>query len=118
MGLDKLPEMSTITVKGNFVCATNNLSDLTGAPYTITGDCKFSGNPLVSLRGMPHKIGGKIHLSCTQLTEKSFVPLYMENKLGDIVGVDEKIIVAWRKQIATRKAQIASILASIYVKKL
>ena len=118
MGLDKLPEMSTITVKGNFVCATNNLSDLTGAPYTITGDCQFSGNPLVSLRGMPHKIGGKIHLSHTQLTEKSFVPLYMENKLGDIVGVDEKIIAAWRKQIATRKAQIASILASIYVKKL
>jgi dissimilatory sulfite reductase (desulfoviridin) alpha/beta subunit len=55
-------------------------------------------------------IGGKIYLSNTQLTAKSFVPLYMENKLDDIVGVDEKIISAWREQINTRKNAILSIV--------
>lgn len=33
-------------------------------------------------------------------------------------NLDEKITSAWREQIATRKAQIASILASVYIKKL
>ena len=114
MGLDKLPEMSTITVSSNFVCATNNLSDLTGAPHTVAGDCQFSGNPLVSLRGMPHKISGKIYLSGTQLTEKSYVPLYMENKLGDIVGVDKTIIAAWQQQIKARKIAIQNIITALY----
>lgn len=110
MGLDKLPDMTSVTINSSYNCANNNITDLTGAPYTVQGDVRFSQNPLTSLRGMPHKIGGKIYLSDTQLTPKSFVPLYMENKLDDVVGVDEKIIAAWREQIATRKAKIANII--------
>ncbi len=62
---------------------------------------------------MPYTVGGKIYLSETQLTAKSFVPLYIENKLDDIVGVDEKIIAAWRKQIANRKTEIANIIMAL-----
>lgn len=110
MGLDKLPDMTSVTINSSYNCANNNITDLTGAPYTVQGDVRFSQNPLTSLRGMPHKIGGKIYLSDTQLTPKSFVPLYMENKLNDVVGVDEKIIAAWREQIRTRKSRIANII--------
>ena len=113
MGLDKLPDMSTVTVVYGYNCANNNIKDLIGAPNSVYGDVKFTKNPLTSLRGMPRNIGGKIYLSDTQLTPKSFVPLYMENKLDDIEGVDEKIIAAWREQIAMRKAKIANIVATL-----
>lgn len=113
MGLDKLPDMSSVIVNTSYNCANNNLTDLTGAPYTVNGDARFIKNPLTSLRGMPRNIGGKIYLSETQLTTKSFVPLYMENKLDDIVGVDDNLIAAWRKQIANRKTEIANIIMAL-----
>lgn len=111
MGLDKLPDMSTVTVTGGFSCATNNLSDLTGAPKIVYGDCQFGKNPLVSLRGLPREITGNIYLSGTQLTSKSFVPIY--TNLDAISGVDEKIITAWREQIEKRKSGLANIIASL-----
>ena len=116
MGLDKLPDMSTVTVVYGYNCANNNIKDLIGAPNSVYGDVRFTKNPLTSLRGMPRNISGKIYLSDTQLTPKSFVPLYMENKLDDIIGVDEKIIAAWREQIAMRKAKIANIVATLNTK--
>lgn len=111
MDLNKLPDMSTVTIYGDFWCPTNNLFDAVGAPNVVYGHCKFSGNPLQSLRGFPRIVSGKIYLSRTQLTPKSFVPLYMEKKLDDIIGVDEKTIAAWREQIANRKTKIANIVA-------
>lgn len=113
MGLEKLPNMSTVTVNSDFLCSTNKLTDLTGAPNTVKNEVKCSCNPLKSLRGMPRNIGGKIYLSETQLTTKSFVPLYMENKLDDIIGVDDNLIAAWRKQIANRKTEIANIIMTL-----
>lgn len=113
MEMEALPDMSTVTIDSDFLCASNKLPDLTSAPYIVKYEVKCSGNPLKSLRGMPRKIGGKIYLSNTQLTPKSYVPLYMESKLGDIVGIDEHIIAAWREQIAKRKSQIASIVAAL-----
>lgn len=113
MNLDALPDMSTVSVQGDFWCPNNKLTTPYGAPYKVSGHCKFSYNPLKTLYGMPKMIGGKIYLSNTQLTAKSFVPLYMENKLDDIVGVDEKIISAWREQIANRKTEIANIIMAL-----
>jgi len=113
MDLNKLPDMSTVTIYGDFWCPTNNLFDAVGAPGVVYGHCKLSGNPLQSLRGFPHFVSGKIYLSRTQLTPKSFVPMYMEKKLDDIIGVDEKTIAAWREQIANRKTKIANIVAAL-----
>jgi len=113
MDLDKLPDMSSVLINSDFGCATNNLHDLTGAPYSVLYDVRASKNPLQSLRGMPRFVGGKIYLSGTQLTPKSFVPMYMENMLDKIVGVNEKTITAWRQQIENRKTQIANIVASL-----
>ena len=119
MNLDALPGMSTISVNGDFWCPNNKLTNLYGAPYSVSGHCKFGYNPLNTLYGMPKFIGGNIYLSNTQLTAKSFVPLYMENKLDDIVGVDEKVIAAWREQIAVRKNKIANIVDMLnnYIKR-
>ena len=114
MDLDVLPDMSTVSVNGDFWCPKNKLTSLCGAPYRVSGHCKFSYNPLNTLYGMPKFVGGKIYLSNTRLTEKSFVPLYMENKLDDISGVDEKIIAAWREQINARKNGILSIVTSLF----
>lgn len=113
MDLDKLPDMSTVRVNSDFLCATNKLSDLTGAPYFVSHDVNVGCNPLKSLLGMPRDICGKIYLSGTQLTAKSFVPIYLEPKLNDIIGVDEKIIAAWREQIKNRKSGLQNILSSL-----
>jgi len=113
MDLNKLPDMSTVTIYGDFWCPTNNLFDAVGAPGVVYGHCKFSGNPLQSLRGFPRIVSGQIYLSRTQLTPKSFVPMYMEKKLDDIIGIDEKTIAAWREQIANRKTKIANIVAAL-----
>lgn len=113
MNLDKLPNMSKAKINGDFGCPTNKLSNLEGAPYTVTGDCKFSNNPLTSLRGLPHNIGGVIYLFNTKLTKKSFVPIYLENKLDCIIGPEDETIAAWKEQIALRKASLGNILASL-----
>jgi len=113
MKLTELPDMHTVTIEHSFSCATNLLSDLTGAPCAVYGDVKFGNNPLVSLRGMPRYVWGHIFLHNTRLTAKSFVPIYMENKLNYIVGIDEEIIKAWKQQIVTRKKSIANIIASL-----
>lgn len=113
MDLEKLPDMSTVTVNGFFCCTTNKLPCLDGAPYRVLGDCRFGNNPLRSLHGMPRHIGGEISLFNTQLNSKSFVPMYIENKLDDIIGIEEDVIEAWKKQIEQRKSGIQSIMASL-----
>lgn len=113
MKLYVLPDMQSITIKNNFICATNALTDLVGAPHTVDGDVEFGNNPLTSLRGMPRNIGSKIYLSHTCLHGKSFVPIYMENKLDDVVGISDKVRNAWKKQVKDRKNTIANIIASL-----
>lgn len=113
MGLDKLPKMPAVTVNGHLLCHENNLNDLAGAPKRVLGNCDFSKNPLTSLYGVPREVGGLILLSGHKLTSESFVPMYIENKLNDILGVDKEVIVAWKEQIAQRKTGIQNIIASL-----
>ncbi|MBR4507689.1 MAG: PcfJ domain-containing protein [Alphaproteobacteria bacterium] len=113
MDLHQLPDMSTVKVKGDFWCPTNQLSTIDGAPYSVSGHVKLSYNPITSLRGFPRHVGGKIYLSHTNLTAKSFVPLYIENKLDDIIGLDDKTIAAWKQQIAQRKHKLQTIITSL-----
>ena len=119
MGLNKLPNMPTVTINRNLSCHKNNLSNLDGAPYKVWGDCDFSQNPLESLRGMPHEIGGLVLLSGHKLTAESFVPLYIEDKLKnhDILGVNQSVTAAWQEQIKQRKIDIATILATLRERK-
>lgn len=118
MGLDKLPNMSTVTV-GNLLAYKNNLSNLDGAPYRVLGKCDFSQNPLESLRGMSREIGGLVLLSGHKLNAESFVPLYIEHKLkkNDILGVDKSVAAAWQEQIKQRKIGIANILSALRERK-
>lgn len=119
MGLDKLPNMPTVTINRKLLAYKNNLSNLDGAPYKVLGDCDFSQNPLESLRGMPRKIGGLVLLSGHKLNAESFVPLYIEDKLKkhDILGVDKSITAAWQDQIKQRKTSIANILSALRERK-
>jgi hypothetical protein len=55
-GLAELPDLSRITVKGNFLCQNNNLTSLKGAPQEIGGDFVCDGNKLTSLEGSPQKV--------------------------------------------------------------
>lgn len=82
--LTKLPDLSDITVEGNFICSYNNLRSLKGSPKIVTGYCSFSytavkslkyapeiigddlccdGNNLISLKGLPKDFKGGIWFS-------------------------------------------------------
>ena len=53
MGLTQLPDLSTITVKGNFFCSHNELTSLKGAPKHVLGRVYCNYNHLKSLLDMP-----------------------------------------------------------------
>ena len=67
-----LPDMSTVTVKGNFDCRATGLKTLQGAPIRVEGDFMCDDNKLRSLEGAPQWVGGKF--SCCY------------NKLGTLKG--------------------------------
>lgn len=53
MGLTELPDLSTVTVKGNFYCGNNQLTTLKGAPKKVGERVYCDDNKLVSLLDMP-----------------------------------------------------------------
>jgi len=55
--LDRLPDLSDITVDGNFDCTRNNLKDLKGSPKKVTGMFDCWRNDLESLDGCPAEVG-------------------------------------------------------------
>ncbi len=57
MGLTQLPDMSTVTVEGDFYCGQNHLKTLKGAPLRVTGVFDCHDNELVSLEGGPREVG-------------------------------------------------------------
>ena len=56
--LEELPDLSKVTVEGNFNCSANHLTSLEGAPKEVGGDFYCSYNQLTSLKGAPEKVGG------------------------------------------------------------
>ena len=74
MELTELPDLSTVTVLGNFNCEHNQLTSLVGAPKSVGGDfvCKF--NQLTSLTGAPKSVGGDFYCHCNQLTSLTGAP--------------------------------------------
>lgn len=63
LGLTKLPNLSTVTVTGNFNCANNNLTSLRGAPHHIGKNFSCRHNAIRDLMYMPSHIGDGIDLS-------------------------------------------------------
>ena len=77
MGLDELPNMSTVKVKGRFDCSHNNLVSLIGAPRTAKHfDCSY--NKLKNLVGAP---------SVTQVFDCSHNNLKSLNHSPDFVDI-------------------------------
>ena len=78
MGLTKLPDLSAVTVNGNFDCVGNRLTSLEGAPKSVGGDFDcFRNRFLISLNGVSQEIGGKFICG-----NKRLVKEYEEKKLA------------------------------------
>ena len=58
IGLKKLPDLSGVTVTGDFDCSCNELVSLQGAPKSVGGNFDCSYNKLTSLQGAPQSVGG------------------------------------------------------------
>jgi len=52
MQLTELPDLSNVTVDGDFFCGQNKLTTLKGAPQKVMGVFDCSYNPLTSLQGV------------------------------------------------------------------
>ena len=60
-------DLSDVEVMGWFYCASNNLTNLAGAPHTVGGFFCFNNN-LTSLVGSPHTVSGNFNCSDNNLT--------------------------------------------------
>ena len=74
MGLTKLPDLSAVTVNGNFDCIGNRLTSLEGAPKSVGGDFDCAFNELTSLKGAPKSVGGGFYCYDNQLTSLDDAP--------------------------------------------
>ena len=57
MDLEKLPDLSDVTVTGSFDCANNRLISLDGAPRDVGYNFDCHGNSLYTLKGAPSHVG-------------------------------------------------------------
>ena len=81
LGLKKLPDLRGWTVRGNFDCSWNELTELDGIPGTIGGNFNCSHNQLTSLRNAPEKIGGKCDCSYNKLENLDDLPKEIGGKV-------------------------------------
>ena len=57
--LEELPDLSEVTVTGDFCCGDETLTSLKGSPKGVGGDFICSFNQLTSLEGAPEVVGGR-----------------------------------------------------------
>jgi hypothetical protein len=97
-GLTELPDLSKVTVEGDFLCEGNELTSLKGAPQKVGGSFRGRDNELTSLTGAPQEIGGDFWCYDNQLTSligapqkvgKSFV--CYNNKLTTLQGAPQEV---------------------------
>lgn len=97
MGLEKLPDLSTIRVEGDFYCTGNKLSSLNGSPQYIGGNFYCRGNVLTSFNGAPEKINGDFDCSDNCLESLEGLPQIggslncSDNSLTSLKGAPEII---------------------------
>ena len=86
--LEKLPDLSKVTIEGSFDCFDNQLTSLEGAPQNVAGSFGCSGNQLTSLKGAPKEVGGDFHCHRNQLTSLEGAP---EKVGGDFSCSDNQL---------------------------
>ena len=74
MGLTELPDLSAVTVTGDFICRRNGLTSLQGAPRSVGGNFSCGSNGLTSLQGAPQSVGGDFYCGFNQLTSLQGAP--------------------------------------------
>lgn len=67
-GLNRLPDLTSVSVGGDFNCSYNQLTSLEGAPQSVGGEFSCSNNLLTSLNGAPASVGGDFRCECNRLT--------------------------------------------------
>jgi hypothetical protein len=72
--LTELPDLSSVTVGGNFDCSHNHLTSLRGAPRSVGGDFACQSNRLASLSGAPSSVGGAFYCSYNKLASLRGAP--------------------------------------------
>ena len=103
MGLTELPDLSTVTVRGNFDCRNNQLTSLKGAPQSVGGDFNCNKNLLTTLKGAPQSVVGGFY--CIQ------------NLLKTLEGAPQSVgwdFNCWFNQLTTLKGAPQSVGGGFY----
>ena len=97
MDLAELPDMSSITIMGNFDCENNQLTSLTGAPKSVGGNFKCRNNQLTSLTGAPKSVRLAFDCENNQLTSLTGAPESVghfdcrNNQLTSLTGAPARV---------------------------
>lgn len=96
--LTHLPDLSAVSVGGNFSCAHNQLTSLRGAPQSVGGGFYCHSNQLSSLRHAPQVLTGSFICSFNQLTSLEYAPqsvggdfLCRDNQLTSLLGAPRSV---------------------------
>lgn len=91
--LERLPDLSRVTVQGDFVAYNNRLTALEGMPQRIGGAVILEQNRLTDLRGLPAALEGSLDISNNQLTSLDGAPRHVagnfdcsHNRLASLAG--------------------------------
>ena len=67
-------------VSGTFLCWSNKLTSLEGAPNEVGGDFNCCNNKLITLKGKPEKIGGEFKIDEDVLAKVAIIDNLLEEK--------------------------------------
>jgi hypothetical protein len=86
--LIRLPDLSSVSVDGDFYCYNNQLTSLEGAPQSVGGNFACDNNRLTSLKHGPQSVGGGFFCDKNQLTSLEHAP----QSVGGIFSCDNNRI--------------------------
>ena len=96
--LKVLPDLSDVEIYGDFVCTGNNLTNLFGAPHTVSGNFICCRSNLTGLSGAPHEVGGKFFCAENNLINLIGAPHIVgdsfychKNNFTSLKGIPKKI---------------------------
>ena len=84
--LTELFDLSDVEVMGYFYCASNNLSNLKGAPITVSSGFDCSNNNLTSIEGIPKTIGESFYL------DKALEDKFPEEYIRSLCEIEGEVI--------------------------
>ena len=91
-----LPDLTSVTVGGDFDCSNNKLTSLKGAPAVVGGGFYCHRNQLASLEGAPASVAGNFNCCSNRLTSLKGGPVHVgerficdDNPLAFLEGAPE-----------------------------